>query len=340
MTKLKDLLQNTKDQGKIIISLGVYDGMSARYLRKIYEECKANGTLAESIGGIVPIVSGYLTSATLGFPDMGIINSDSIERQTRIVKQAIGNIPIGSDMDTGFGNEPSAIYNAALKIHSAGASYIQLEDQAGDKTCGHMEGSTGSGKKVISAEEYVHLRLNPIKEYRKTVDDFLIMARTDSRTAGEFLNNNQDKGLDEAIRRLNIYRDNGADLLFIESPLSDQEMLRITKEFNNLNNQYLVANMIEGSPKTPYHTVNEIRDMGFNFVYYCIGSIFASCYGNGGIDSYFRTVLQGRNPVNEGIIPNDSFNRFNEFIGKTNFENFNKKFHDEYKSSLKDCLDK
>ena len=64
-------------------------------------------------------------------------------------------------------------------------------------------------------------------------------------------------GLDEALRRAEKYARAGADLLFVESPESVEEMHTIGKTFD----LPLVANMVEGG-RTPVLTRDELQSLG------------------------------------------------------------------------------
>ena len=319
MVDLRTLLIEAKQQGKVIIAPGVFDGNSALLLRGIYKELEGKDELDPSIYGLATFISGFLVSATNGQPDMALNNATDLEHRLNVIRPISQGVPIIVDIDTGFGSEAYTILSVGKRLHSAGANCVQIEDQAGDKTCGHMDGSLGTGKQVMDPYEFANVKVRPLADYalpgiKHLAYDFMVMARTDSRAI---------HGLDDALKRARLYMDAGAEILFVEAPQDDNELRRVGQLFGDDVSTHMLANMIEGSPKTPYHTVSELAQMGFSIVYYCIGSIFAATFGNGGMEAYYRAVLQGKDPVKEGILPSDAFARFNRLIGREIAERVN-----------------
>ena len=93
--------------------------------------------------------------------------------------------------------------------------------------------------------------------------NFLIVARTDSRTT---------LGLEEAIRRGRMYGDAGADIVFIESPESEDEMRAIGKAIS----KPLLANMVEGG-RTPILPAARLQEIGYAMaIYPAIGFLAAA----------------------------------------------------------------
>jgi 2-methylisocitrate lyase-like PEP mutase family enzyme len=85
-------------------------------------------------------------------------------------------------------------------------------------------------------------------------DEFLILARTDARTTN---------GLDDAIDRMEQYDAAGADILFIESPETVDELARIAGHFS----KPVLVNLVEGG-RTPQLTQAELRKLGFSLAIY------------------------------------------------------------------------
>jgi 2,3-dimethylmalate lyase len=148
-----------------------------------------------------------------------------------------------ADGDTGYGGLLN-VRHTVRGYEAAGACAIQLEDQEFPKKCGHM-----LGRRVIAREDMA-AKIKVAAESRDS-KDFLIIARTDARTT---------LGLDEALSRAETYLRAGADLLFVESPESVEEMQRIGKAFD----VPLVANMVEGG-RTPVLTAAELQEIGYRF---------------------------------------------------------------------------
>src|SRR5215831_14630744 len=92
--------------------------------------------------------------------------------------------------------------------------------------------------------------------------DLFIIARTDARAV---------YGLDEALRRAEIYLKAGADGLFIEAPQSIDELAQIGRTFQGVPQ---LANMVEGGGRTPVLPPHELYRLGFVMVAYPTSLIF------------------------------------------------------------------
>ena len=188
-------------------------------------------------------------------PDYGFIGSkETIENATRICKSV--SVPVIVDADTGYGN-PLSVWKLVNELEAVGASGTFLEDQKWPKRCGHM-----SGKEVIPKEEYVE-KLRAAVDARKS-KDFIIVARTDARAT---------EGIDSAIERGLLYKEIGADAIFVEAPKSIEEMKKIGKSIK----APLVANMIEGGA-TPVLSSSELHKMGFNLILYPLSVLYANTF--------------------------------------------------------------
>ncbi len=222
---------------------GVYDGISAR--------------MADSIGFDALYMTGYgAVASALGAADAGTATFTEMLDRVRCIAGAI-NVPFIADGDTGYGG----LLNVDRTVRgyaAAGASGIQLEDQEFPKKCGHTE-----YRRVIPPDEAV-------AKIRVAVDarpskDFLIVARTDARYA---------EGMDAALKRAERFLDAGADVLFVESPESLEELRRVAETFKGAT---LLANMVEGG-RTPYLSASELATMGFKMALYP-GSGFLAAAG-------------------------------------------------------------
>jgi 2,3-dimethylmalate lyase len=221
---------------------GVYDGISAR--------------MAASIGFDALYMTGYgVVASALGAADAGTATFTEMLDRVRCVAGAT-NLPFLADGDTGYGG----LLNVERTVRgyaAAGASGIQLEDQEFPKKCGHTE-----FRRVIPADDAA-------AKIRVAVDarpsrDFLIVARTDARYS---------EGLDAALRRAERFLEAGADVLFVESPESLEELRRVAETFKGAA---LLANMVEGG-RTPYLSTSELAGMGFKIALYpCSGFLTAA----------------------------------------------------------------
>ena len=229
------------DGPEIIVLPGAYDGLSAR--------------LAERAGLRAMFSTGFGVSASmLGQPDFGLLTmSETMER----VRQICGavSVPVVADMDTGYGN-PLNVQRTVRECVAAGAGGLILEDQQWPKKCGHFE-----GKKVIPAEEHA-AKIRAAADARGD-SGLVIIARTDARAP---------LGLDEAIRRGRMYRDAGADVVFVEAPQSVDELRAVKQAIPDVP---LFANMVEGG-KTPLLRHDELQALGYKMVVFPLSALLAA----------------------------------------------------------------
>jgi 2-methylisocitrate lyase-like PEP mutase family enzyme len=211
----------------LVTAPGVYDMVSAR--------------LADSFGFEAIYMTGYGVAASLlGMPDAGYATyQDMVGRVRQIAERT--TTPLIADADTGFGGALN-VEHAVRGYERAGAAAIQIEDQEFPKRCGHT-----AGRRVVAIEDMA-LKIRVAVDARDS-DEFLIFARTDARTS---------LGLDEALRRGEAYARAGADVLFIESPESEDEMARICRSFDTP----LLANMADGG-RTPVLGAERLAELGY-----------------------------------------------------------------------------
>lgn len=223
-------LKKILDKEKMVVMPGCYDALSAK--------------LIERAGIPVGFMSGFCVSSTrLGMPDTGLITYDEMQDQVRNICN-VTTIPILFDGDTGWGNAGN-IYRTIRGYAAAGAAAVMIEDQKWPKKCGHTK-----GKDVVDLNE-AKSRIKAAADASKIngEKDILIMARTDAIAT---------KGLAEAIKRMNIYRDLGADLLFVEAIKSKEDMKTVIKEVPG----YHMVNLIEDG-ETPLLNIQEFEEIGF-----------------------------------------------------------------------------
>lgn len=200
--------------------------------------------LAELAGFEAGYVSGYATAAAVyGVPDVGLIAYNEVAANVRAMR-SVTTIPLIVDCDTGYGDVANVI-RTVRGLESIGASAAQFEDQTWPKKCGHMEG------KVIEPVEKAAERIRAAVAGRSS-PDFKIIARTDARAP---------LGMDEAMRRLQIYKQAGADILFMDAIESPEEMKRQVSELPGPH----MVNMSE-TGKTPLMSAEELEQIGFKIV--------------------------------------------------------------------------
>src|SRR6185437_6824898 len=210
----------------------------------------------------VYITGAGVTNARLGVPDLGLITLSELADIVEGVREAV-QIPIVVDADTGFGG-PLNVRRTVQTLERRGANAIQLEDQTFPKRCGHF-----TGKEVIPAAEMV-AKLHAALDAR-TSDDVLVIARTDAR---------QMLGLEAAVERAELYREAGADVIFVEAPESAGELAEIGRRIDGP----LLVNMVEGGA-TPQLPDSELSALGFNIILYANAALRGAVHG-------MRMVLQ------------------------------------------------
>jgi 2-methylisocitrate lyase-like PEP mutase family enzyme len=225
-------LRRALEAGEFILAPGVFDMISAK--------------VADGLGFKALYATGFGTVAShLGVADAGIATyTDMVSRMGTMARGC--RTPLISDADTGYGGLLN-VRHTVLGYEAAGVTAIQLEDQEMPKKCGHTP-----GRRVIPAEEMA-LKIRVAVEAR-TSPDFLVIARTDARTS---------LGLEEAIRRGQIYAEAGADVIFVESPETEAEMAEIGKHIR----KPLFANMVEGG-RTPILPQDKLYAMGYRIAIY------------------------------------------------------------------------
>lgn len=237
---LRKRLRKLVEAEEILILPGAYDALSAK--------------LVQAAGFQAVYLTGYGQSASkLGEPDVGLMCMSEMAERTRDIVMAV-DIPVACDADTGFGG-PVNVIRTVREYERAGGAAIQLEDQTMPKKCGHM-----LGRQVVPAEEMAE-KIRAAAAARGD-PDFLIIARTDART---------EHGIDEAIRRGRLYEEAGADIIFIESLETVDEMKRVNREIRKPT----IANMVEGG-RTPFLPARELQEIGYSAVIFPITTLYAA----------------------------------------------------------------
>jgi methylisocitrate lyase len=208
------------------------------------------GLMAKRVGFKALYLSGGGVAAnSLGVPDLGISTMEDVLIDARRIVDAT-QMPLLVDIDTGWGGA----FNIARTIRSfinVGVAAVHMEDQVGQKRCGHRP-----GKEVVTKEEMVD-RVKAAVDAR-TDEQFVIMARTDAAAV---------EGIDRAIERAVAYVEAGADMIFPEA----MKTLDDYRKFKAAVKVPILANLTEfGS--TPFFTVDELRDANVDIALYCCGA--------------------------------------------------------------------
>ncbi len=226
------VLRHRLTHGGIVIAPGAADALSAR----IIEEAGAD---------VVYFTGAGFANSQFALPDVGLTTMSEIIEQVRRVTQAV-SIPVIVDADTGFGG-PLNIIRAVREFERAGAAALQIEDQTVPKRCGHFD-----RKVVVSTAEMVS-RIRAACAARED-GSLVIIARTDAR---------QTEGLDAALARAEAYAAAGADMLFVEAPLTVDELNAIPHALS----APAVVNLVEGG-LTPLLPARDLEAMGFRLIIY------------------------------------------------------------------------
>jgi 2,3-dimethylmalate lyase len=260
---------------QILVAPGAHDAMAAKII--------------EQTGFEAVYMTGFGVSAShLGQPDVGLLTMSEMVDRVRDFASAI-RIPVVCDGDTGFGN----VINVARTVKEyerAGAAAIQLEDQVPPKKCGHT-----NGRRVIPTDEMV--RKIKVAVSARSDPDFVIIARTDARTP---------LGIDEAIERGKAYEAAGADVVFVESPESIEEMEAICRSFRVPT----LANMVELG-RTPFLTAARLQEIGYRLAIFPVSAILSAAKAIQTTMERLRLTGTTGDRIPD-MLP---FSRFNDLIG-------------------------
>jgi 2-methylisocitrate lyase-like PEP mutase family enzyme len=288
--QLKELIHSPK----ILVTPGVYDGYSARLVEKA-------GFKSGSITG------AGTSESRLGWADRGVMGLDENVANARRLADCC-NLLLRADADTGYGNAMS-VYFATRAFEKAGVAAVMFEDQVWPKRCGHM-----AGKSVIPANEMVQkvkaavdARLDP---------DFIIIARTDA--AGPL-------GVDEAIRRLNLYAEAGADCLYADALLSKEDIAKVARGVP----KPLIVNMGLGMrtrKTTPLMSPKELEALGVAVVSYPRLLTTAALKGMMNAMAVFKEEVVEKHHVVERTDLQVSFEEINDLMGMAELDELERRY--------------
>lgn len=260
----------------IVLAPGVYDPFTA--------------LVATQAGFETLYVSGAAIAYTrLGRPDIGLVSMSEVVDTLTLIRDRVG-AHLVVDADTGYGNALNVV-RTIREFERAGASAIQLEDQDFPKRCGHLD-----GKVLIPADEMC-AKIRAAVDTRRSRET-LIIGRTDAVAV---------EGFERAIERAQLYREAGADVLFVEAPKTRDDLKRIATGLGA--DTPLMANMVEGG-KTPILSAAELEAIGMAFVIFpggivrALGRMASEYYGTlatHGTTEPFRARMLDFDGLNEVI---------------------------------------
>lgn len=282
MSNAKYLRKMLKEKG-LLIAPGVYDALTAR--------------VARHCGFGLIYMTGFATSASYGYPDIGLLTMTEMLDNVRRISDAV-DIPLIADADTGYGNSLN-VFRSVREYEKAGAAAIQLEDQSWPKRCGHMD-----GKQVIDAAEMVG-KVKAAVDARRDPDTVLII-RTDALAV---------HGFDEAIKRGEMYADAGADVVFIEMSSADERMSEIPAHFS----KPCVINMSFGGLDLGF---KDLEEMGYAIALYPVATMIGAIEGS---FAMCKSLLEeGKQKGPQDIL--FPFDQFYQLLGLDKFKELENRF--------------
>jgi 2-methylisocitrate lyase-like PEP mutase family enzyme len=257
----------------IVVTPGVYDAFTA--------------LMATQAGFATLYVSGAAIAYTrLGRPDIGLVSMSEVAETIALIRDRV-DAHLVVDADTGYGNALNVV-RTIRTFERAGASAIQLEDQDFPKRCGHLD-----GKGLIPADEMTG-KIKAALDARQSPET-LVIARTDAVAV---------EGFERAIARAALYKEAGADMLFVEAPKTREELARVAKALPGVP---LMANMVEGG-KTPTLPAAELEAIGFSLVIFPGGIVRALAHHASGY--YASLATNGTTePFRNQMLDFDGLNR-------------------------------
>lgn len=298
MEKKSRILKNKINERRALVVPGCHDAFSAKII--------------ESAGFEAIQVSGYgLAGSWIGKPDVGLIQMNDVLAATWNIIQAV-SIPVMADIDTGGGNAVNALW-ITERLIGMGVAGLNIEDQIFPKRCGHMQ-----GKEVISAEEMVG-KIRAIADVRDRLDpDLVINARTDCFAT---------LGIDEAIRRCNMYLEAGANLAFIDGIKTKADIEKALKQVNGP----LSVNLMDGvsGVKTELIPIPELAKMGVGRVSIPVASIMVA---HKALREFFTALKNSPTGILAGQTQwLTTFKEYTDFVGLTEYKNLENKYLPERK---------
>ena len=243
--------------------------------------------LIEQAGFEAFFIGGFpVAGVRHGLPDIGLLGGREFADAYRDIL-AVTRLPVLVDADNGYGDHKNVVH-VVHSLERLGAQALFFEDQVSPKRCGHI-----AGKALVEASE-MESKIRAAVGERSNADTFII-ARTDAREV---------IGMDEALRRGERYLRAGADGLFIEAPVSVEEMEQIGRAFD----VPLLANMLEGG-RTPILKPAELEALGFRIVIYGISLLMRATRN---MQETLRDIRTGEMKLTGTGV---SFDEYKEIVG-------------------------
>src|SRR4030081_998687 len=235
--------RNMLQPGAALLLPGVSNALTAR-------------VVADQGFPVAYVTGAGIANTFLGVPDIGLVTVTELAEHVAAIREAFPG-PLVVDADTGFGNALNMVRTVQL-LERAGADALQIEDQVFPKRCGHF-----SGKHVIPAMEMVQ-KVKAAVDSRRD-GDLLIIARTDAIAP---------EGYEAAIARAEAYREAGADVTFVEAPITLEQIADIPRRLPWPQ----LANIVLGG-RPPEFPNAKLKELGYAGVIYANVALQAAVLG-------------------------------------------------------------
>ena len=209
--------------------------------------------MAERAGYRAIYLSGAgVANASYGLPDLGMTTLDNVVEDAARITGAT-DVPLLVDIDTGWGGAFN-IARAVRTLARAGVAAVHIEDQVGQKRCGHRP-----NKNIVSTAEMAD-RIKAAVD-AKPDPDFVVMARTDALAV---------EGMGPMLERIRAYAAAGADAIFAEAMTE----IGLYAEVTDAVTIPVLANLTEFG-MTPMYTTDELAGVGIRMALYPLSAFRA-----------------------------------------------------------------
>jgi 2,3-dimethylmalate lyase len=128
--------------------------------------------------------------------------------------------------------------------------------------------------------------------------------------------------MEGALERARLYRDAGADALFVEAPQSEEEVATVAEAFPNVP---LLFNWLEGG-ETPPVPLERLKELGFGLIIFPLSTMLAATRS---VRKTLSKIHADGDPIStmeDRLLP---FEEFTDFIGLPEIEDLEERFEDE-----------
>lgn len=284
----KTTLRGILESGEFVLAPGVFEMFSAK--------------IADRLDFKALYMTGYGISVShLGRADAGLVTFRDMVERARTIASGITR-PLIADADTGFGGLLN-IRETVRGYEDAGVQAIQIEDQEMPKKCGHTP-----NRRVVPLRDMLR-RIEVALDARRS-KDFLLIARTDARTG---------LGLEEAIARGRAFAEAGADIVFVESPESEEEFRQVGEALRG--KAWLLANMVP-TGRSPVVSRENLQKYGYSIAIYPSAGMAPACAA---LDASYR-YLQAHGSTQGSPVPAYDMNQMHTLAGFEDVWAFEKKY--------------